>query len=220
MCKKCNKCSTEYCIEVENHFHKSCKTKDGFNSTCKYCSLRNKHQINHIDEDNNILCTKCLTYQSYNNFDKNEKHWYREYRDLRCKECKNKQYLKRLAQNRGTSDINNLLSKRYAGLVSRAKEKGLLVDFDKDFLHYLWEKQKGLCAITGIEMTTLVFKGRTLTNVSIDRIDSNKGYLKNNTQLVCMVINQMKSNLTQEELLFFCNKIIKYEKKNNNRKDS
>lgn len=52
-------------------------------------------------------------------------------------------------------------------------------------------------------------KGRIYTNVSVDRIDSNKGYLKDNVQLVCMVINQMKSDLNLDELKYYCQEIIK-----------
>ena len=53
-----------------------------------------------------------------------------------------------------------------------------------------------------------MFKGRIFTNVSVDRIDSNKGYTKNNVQLVCMAINQMKSDMSIEELLYFCEHIV------------
>lgn len=31
---------------------------------------------------------------------------------------------------------------------------------------------------------------------------------KDNVQLVCMAVNQMKSDLTEEELFMFCNSII------------
>jgi hypothetical protein len=58
-------------------------------------------------------------------------------------------------------------------------------------------------------MTYLMGKGRIYTNVSVDRIDSNKGYLKDNVQLVCMVINQMKSDLNLDELKYYCQEIIK-----------
>lgn len=43
----------------------------------------------------------------------------------------------------------------------------------------MWNKQKGKCALTGIPMT-VTKSGRTNTNISIDRIDSNKGYTKDN----------------------------------------
>jgi hypothetical protein len=57
-------------------------------------------------------------------------------------------------------------------------------------------------------MTYLAGSGRTLTNISIDRIDSSKGYLRGNVQFVCDIVNRMKSSMTQEELLFWCRKIL------------
>jgi hypothetical protein len=73
----------------------------------------------------------------------------------------------------------------------------------------IFEEQSGCCAISGIEMTYLAGSGRTLTNISIDRIDSSRGYLRGNVQLVCDIVNRMKSNMTQEELLFWCEKILR-----------
>lgn len=43
-------------------------------------------------------------------------------------------------------------------------------------------------------MTFYLDNGRTFTNISIDRITPNLGYTKENIQLVCMAVNQMKSN--------------------------
>ena len=61
-------------------------------------------------------------------------------------------------------------------------------------------------------MTHIYNKGRISTNLSIDRIDSLKGYTKDNIQLVCHLCNLMKSNLSMNELYIFCNNIIKYRK--------
>lgn len=59
-------------------------------------------------------------------------------------------------------------------------------------------------------MTYELNNGRVNTNVSIDRIDSTKGYLKTNVQLVCMVVNQMKSDLSLNELISICKQIIEH----------
>lgn len=67
---------------------------------------------------------------------------------------------------------------------------------------------KWKCAISGLQMTYEMFNGRIFTNISIDRKDSNKGYEKDNIQLVCMAVNQMKSDMTNEQLLYFCKQII------------
>lgn len=61
-------------------------------------------------------------------------------------------------------------------------------------------------------MTYALDNGRTFTNVSIDRINSNLGYKKDNIQLVCMAVNQMKSDLSIQELYMFCEAILKQKK--------
>ncbi|MEI6186869.1 MAG: hypothetical protein WCP46_00005 [Alphaproteobacteria bacterium] len=76
----------------------------------------------------------------------------------------------------------------------------------------LWDKQNGVCAISGINMTFEMDNGRVYTNLSVDRKDSNIGYIKDNIHLVCMAVNQMKSDLTLNELLYFCESIIKNNK--------
>ena len=78
-----------------------------------------------------------------------------------------------------------------------------------DFLEDLWNSQKGLCAITGRAMTHIRGEGKVLTNASIDRIDSTKGYEENNIQLVCYIVNIMKSDLTIGELKDWCREILK-----------
>ena len=45
-------------------------------------------------------------------------------------------------------------------------------------------------------------------NLSPDRIDSSKGYTKDNLQFVCNRVNAMKNNMNTEELIYFCKKIM------------
>lgn len=70
----------------------------------------------------------------------------------------------------------------------------------------LWDKQKGLCAITGIRMD---HKRNTLYTVSIDRIDSSIGYIDGNVQLVCKAINLAKSTYSNAEIIEFWNQARK-----------
>lgn len=72
----------------------------------------------------------------------------------------------------------------------------------KELLIHLWNKQDGRCAITGVPMTTLRGFGHSvLTNLSIDRIDSNIGYVVSNVRLVCKAVNVMKYVLSDSELI-------------------
>ena len=58
-------------------------------------------------------------------------------------------------------------------------------------------------------MTYKFYEGRVNTNLSIDRIDSAKGYTRDNVQLVTMVANQMKNDLAIDELVDICERVIK-----------
>lgn len=51
--------------------------------------------------------------------------------------------------------------------------------------------------------------GRIPTNVSVDRIDSKKGYTRDNVQLVCMAINQMKSDLDNNTFYNLCKAVYR-----------
>lgn len=165
---------------------------------------------------NNIICYKCLNYKLLDNFDNNNENFYRDKKDRRCKDCKREQYNKRKNQNRGKKDLNRILLERFLGLKERSKSKNLEVSITIEDLRNLWILQNGKCALSGINMTYIFNKGRTFTNVSIDRVDSKKGYTKDNIQLVCMVVNQMKSDLSKEELINFCKNIIEYNESKNN----
>ena len=65
----------------------------------------------------------------------------------------------------------------------------------------LYQNQQGVCAISKIPLTCIKIPNtkRVHTNLSLDRIDSDKGYDLSNIQLVCSIVNVMKSNLTMEE---------------------
>ena len=97
--------------------------------------------------------------------------------------------------------------------MDRAKRKNWFCDITLNDLKELWDKQNGLCAISNIPMTYAFNSGRVPTNVSVDRIDSNKSYTKNNIQLVCMAVNQMKSDLDMITFYRFCEAILLNAKK-------
>jgi len=78
-----------------------------------------------------------------------------------------------------------------------------------EFLAYLWEKQKGICTLTGYKMLKpaaqkhggTAHKG--LRTASLDRIDSGKGYTKDNVQLLCYFANLGKNKFSHQEVLDF-----------------
>jgi len=112
----------------------------------------------------------------------------------KCKVCE-KKYVQ---------DVNSTPVKTFKGILrnirrdNKRTQKGF--DIDLDYLLFLWEKQNHRCIISGIEMTTVKGKGvYYFSNVSVDRINPNLGYIKDNIQLVCSWANTAKSNLSMDE---------------------
>lgn len=82
-----------------------------------------------------------------------------------------------------------------------------------EYVISVYKTQNGLCALSGERMTHMRGHGHLDTNISIDRIDSSKDYIEGNIQLVCTVVNLMKSRLSQEDFIKICTEIArKYDK--------
>lgn len=82
---------------------------------------------------------------------------------------------------------------------SRSK---IAVEIDKEFAWRLFKRQKGLCALTGLQLA--IHNKHNKNTASLDRIDSNKGYVKRNVQWVHKDINMMKRTYTQEYFIKMC----------------
>lgn len=85
---------------------------------------------------------------------------------------------------------------------ARAKQRGL--EFNLDYSDVV---VPDICPILGIPMEVHVNTGAggKDNSYSLDRIDSNKGYIKGNVQVISHKANSMKFTATKEELLKFAN---------------
>ena len=80
---------------------------------------------------------------------------------------------------------------------------------DKD-LRNLWEKQGGFCALSGLKMDRPYTDSDYDWVASLDRIDFEKGYVKNNVRYVLNVVNTLKGQKTDEFVFKIAKAIVKY----------
>jgi hypothetical protein len=97
------------------------------------------------------------------------------------------------------------LSGRYWRIMqSNAIKRGIEFNIDIEYGWNLFLSQNSKCALSGIEIC--FSQGNTQT-ASLDRIDSNLGYNKENAQWVHKTVNLMKNILSQEEFVNWCHLI-------------
>jgi len=129
-----------------------------------------------------------------------------------CKECVN-------AKSRATTAADPEKAKQ---ILRRHMEKRRSTDPAK----YLWKKARDrvkyeygsreftitpediiipeLCPYLGIPLNT----GDPAAWASIDRIDSSKGYISENIQVISILANQMKNRATKEQLIAFAKGVL------------
>lgn len=94
------------------------------------------------------------------------------------------------------------LRRRLGRLLTTAKSRNRYeVLITVDDLESLYNSQKGLCVYSKLPLT---LKPHQLTTISLDRIDSSKGYVNGNIQLVGTAINKMKLNYTGTQFIQLC----------------
>jgi len=90
--------------------------------------------------------------------------------------------------------------KRKGGL-----HRGYAWDLTPQDVVSMWKQQEGVCALSGLPIGWPE-KGLTAT-VSIDRIDSSEGYIKENVQLLHKDVNMMKQAFSQEHFIALCQSV-------------
>lgn len=100
-------------------------------------------------------------------------------------------------------------NKRFPNEICIFKQKGKFIsskvwkevlEYNKQIINNLLEKQNNKCALTGDLITE--------STMSIDRIDSNHGYTEGNIQLTTWEANRFKRDYTEKELFHLALKIF------------
>lgn len=173
-------------------------------------------KLNHW-KDGLLICRCCLKEKDENLFPPDKREKYRNFKNRECRHCLNKRG--EIRRNSKKDDLDFYLKRLLYGITHKLtttkknckKYKSFSCNIKIEQLKDLWMKQKGKCAISGINMTHLTGEGRVIYNASIDRINSELGYTIDNIQLTCTIVNSMKSNLENDEFIKICKTVVKWQ---------
>jgi len=154
------------------------------------------------------ICGKCQTPRPIETF-----------RGRQCHECLSKKNKLKLAEYKRanghsrsfdfrSANFNNFVSSLLGKIKYRATKTNRDFSLSVDDILKMWISQNGRCAITGDEITIDVGRGHVLTNLSIDRRDSDNGYTKDNIQLCTVAANRSKQTMTMVEFVDFCKRVV------------
>lgn len=103
---------------------------------------------------------------------------------------------------RRQNDFSKLASVLYAKTLTSKRRKGRMLknNLSTEYIQTILEKQNYCCAITGIKLDHRSGKNN-LRMASVDRIDSRKGYVKGNIQIVLNGINKLKGESSVADVL-------------------
>lgn len=201
--KICENCNNEFKVKKSHDYQKCCSKKCATEFRSKFINGKP------IVKEGKLLCYRCNTYKDYNEFYDTAHNSKNSKRDNKFKYCKlchiivGSGYIERRK-----STIEGSMKEILKRTKCVCKKKKIDFNIDIEYLLDLLIKQDGKCALSG-----QILENSTYYNpyaVSIDRINPNKGYIKENVQLVCWVVNQMKNNLLKDDLIYWCSKIINF----------
>lgn len=89
-----------------------------------------------------------------------------------------------------------------------AKRRHIAFDVDVHDVQKVWDTQGKVCALTGRELRFRIGRTRKEGSASLDRIDSSKGYIVGNIQIIHKEANFAKQSLSNAELIKLCKDIV------------
>jgi len=219
--KICNRCNlSKELIEFPKHT----MTLDGRAGHCVQCEKKRRLSVRYEVTITERKCNHCQEVKSAENFAKNPRYigglntW--------CKKCSNlirseknyhiqsnlnkkerinndPDYRKKILEQKRVNSRINFKTTMISNAKRRALEKNLEFTITAEDLNI-----PEFCPILKI-LFTLGTKGDYEYTPSIDRINNNLGYTKENIQIITKKANSMKNSGTPEELLLLAEWILK-----------
>ena len=148
-----------------------------------------------------LTCWDCGLTKNRRNFPYRKQ--YALNKEKRCKLCNQKNKTKR-RNNHTQEQFTHAMVESCKKCAEKRCNRGRIdcgdFDIDTQFIIDLGEKQNNMCVYSG---RVLDWKNNSTNKASIDRINSDKGYTKDNVQIVCQLVNQAKNDMTHDDFLTF-----------------
>jgi hypothetical protein len=177
------------CVEKSKKWHKTPRALANKRASERYRRLRLKGMCASCakvpSDSNHIYCPHCLEIARESD---------RRHKKLRKEE---------ITQRRVERDRNSPGKYLWYGARRRAKEKGL--DFNIDIEDIIIPT---CCPYLGHPLKLVQSGQARFDSATLDRIDSSKGYIKGNIQVISRRANMMKNDASAEELIVFALKIL------------
>lgn len=173
--KICNVCNLQKQLTCHNYFWRNDTKK--FRDNCKIC-----HNINSYNKKQKLWLEDPNEYNKYQKNNRNNWHKYKNQRNL---------YRQELAKNEPIENklINNAKK--------RAKKYNIEFNITIKDLPYI----PNICPILQIPLIINPYMIDRENGLSLDRINSNLGYVKGNIQIISHKANRIKNNATLNELI-------------------
>lgn len=126
-----------------------------------------------------------------------------------CRKCLDKDNIGE--NNPGYKGTKFIKGTYFSQLAYGAKKRNLEFDITLEYITHLLIEQNFKCYISGVD----IFMHTSEITGSLDRIDSNLGYIEGNVAWCHKKINCMKSDLSIDKFLDICRTIVDYNKENN-----
>jgi len=151
------------------------------------------------------VCTSCHKKMDEDKFG-TEKRGNKVYQINVCSSCKQDQRNKSISKS-PKSFMQHLIWQ----LKSKRIKEGYEWTITIDDLMEIYNSQKGICLLSGIKLTHIKGKGHIDTNISLDRINNDKGYTPDNIQIIAYVVNMMRRTMPVNEFKKICKDVAYFE---------
>jgi hypothetical protein len=188
----------------------------------KKVKIKSRNNTEYYREIVTVKCPKCK-----NIFE-------RAYRNLlhakKCKKCSHLENNKKKFKN-GHKTVGDLSGSMVATIKQGAKRRNLEYNITSEFLWDLFLKQDKKCALSGLPLKLSTYNmitstgkskhyNKSIVTASLDRKNSNIGYIESNVQWVHKIVNILKGAITDNDFIYFCKKIAKFNEEKDNSEPS